>query len=80
MKRVYANSVIEVVDLDDVASGERAIEFCDPSNTDLCFAVVIPEGASWSEATVSLAPRCPEISVAFMLWAIDVAREIFEGK
>ncbi|WP_434588950.1 hypothetical protein [Streptomyces sp. A5-4] len=67
---------IEVIDFDDVSSGEHVIEFRDPqvNRNDSILAISIPEDGAWGGAVVSVDPRVGDIPVAFMIWAIKIAQ------
>lgn len=74
--REFKGRLIEVIDFDDVSSGEHVIEFRDPevSAKESLVAVVVPDSGTWSGAKVSLNPRVPEVSAELMEWAISTAR------
>lgn len=76
--RAFKERFIEVIDFDDVSSGERVIEFRDPSvsGTDSLLAVVVPDGGGWAEARVGLNPWLPEVPAELLAWALSVARDM----
>ncbi|MFI1253667.1 hypothetical protein ACH4U6_07675 [Streptomyces netropsis] len=67
---------IEVIDFDDVTSGERVIEFRDPQvrRNDSILAISVPDEGDWGDATISIDPAAGDVPVAFALWAIKVAQ------
>ncbi|MFF5131778.1 hypothetical protein ACFY41_33265 [Streptomyces syringium] len=67
---------VEVIDFDDVSSGEHVIEFRDPqaSRNGSVLAVTVPEKGQWRDATVSIEPNAGDLSAAFIIWAIKVAQ------
>jgi hypothetical protein len=77
LKQIFNGTEIEVIDFDDVTSGEHVIEFRDSSwNPDeSVVAVAVPDGGSWSDATVSINPHKGDILASFAIWVIGVAEE-----
>ncbi|MGX1886306.1 hypothetical protein [Streptomyces sp. NPDC055287] len=67
---------VDVIDFEDVSSGERVIEFHDPlvRPDETLLAISIPEGGTWGDAVVSISPRVGDVSVDFMVWAIQIAQ------
>jgi hypothetical protein len=81
-KRQFRDRIIELTDFDDVSSGEHVIEFHDPAiaRTGSHIAVIVPEGADWKDATVSINPHVSKISADFVAWAIQTARMLIQGE
>ncbi|MGO4422930.1 hypothetical protein AB4Z54_30575 [Streptomyces sp. MCAF7] len=77
MREVFNGGEIEVVDFDDVTSGEHVIEFQDPAwrPNEAVIAVSVPDGGTWSDAVVSVNPHRGDVPVSFVIWAIGVAEE-----
>jgi hypothetical protein len=77
----FGDSEIEVVDFEDVGAAQRAIEFRyrdGPKVTGFA-AVVIPDGAGWSSALLSIDPKFGDVPIAHIVSLIEVAREIVEA-
>jgi hypothetical protein len=77
LRKIFNGSEIEIIDFDDVTSGEHVIEFRDSSwnPNESVIAVSIPHDGSWSDAIVSISPRRGDLLAAFVIWAIRVAEE-----
>ncbi|WP_188829236.1 hypothetical protein [Nocardia camponoti] len=71
---------ITVVFADDLTTDQRMIEFTDPAlpGPGCHVVVLIPDGGSWLDATVSIDPLISEVPVDFLLWAIEKARAVVE--
>jgi hypothetical protein len=74
---LFDGRMIEVLDISDVISGERVIEFRDHLKwgNDTVVAIAIPDGGHWADATVSINPRVGDIPVGLLVWAIGLAEE-----
>ncbi|WAP55055.1 hypothetical protein [Streptomyces sp. S465] len=77
----FQGKEFDVIDFDDVTSGERVIEFVDPERSAFgsLVAVTISGDGGWGEASVSISPRIQSISAEFMRWALDVAHSKIAG-
>lgn len=70
---------IQIIDIDDV-SGERVLEFVDSDAEELgAVLAVYNSSEEWSRAKVSINPRVDGISVEFMNWALQIARQIMSA-
>lgn len=74
----FGDSEIEVVDFEGVVAGERVIEFRfrDSPKISSFAAVVVPDGADWSSALLSIDPQSGDVSAALMVSLIEVARNL----
>ena len=72
----FGGREIRIVNFDDASVDEHVIEFVDPavSATDAVL-VVFSRGSGWSDARVSTSPKIDGVSVEFMRWALDKARD-----
>lgn len=77
-KKQFKEHIVDVIDVDDVSSGERSIEFRAPVGAEggPHVAVVLPNGGRWADAFVTFRPEISEVSAEFMSWAIDTAKDI----
>jgi hypothetical protein len=68
MREVFNGSEIEVIDFDDVTSGEHVIEFRDPAwrSNEAVIAISVPDGGSWIDAIVSVALHRGDVPVSFV--------------
>ncbi|WP_157620771.1 hypothetical protein [Saccharothrix sp. NRRL B-16348] len=78
MRESFGGREVEVIDFQDVTSGEHVLEFRDTAwrSNEAVLAISVPDGGSWSDAVVSVNPHRGDVPVTFMIWAIGVA----EGK
>jgi len=77
-QRTFQDRSIRIVLFDDVASGERVIEFRDPEllATGSHIAVIIPDGEPWERALVSINPEVAQVPADLLLWAIETAHSM----
>jgi hypothetical protein len=75
--REFEGRSFDVIDFDDVDSGEHVIEFRDVEDVERrsLVAVVVPDGGDWNEALISCNPDFEVISVRLMQWVIAIAQE-----
>lgn len=77
MREFFGGREVEVIDFQDVTSGEHVLEFRDTAwrSNEAVLAISVPDGGSWSDAVVSVNPHRGDVPVTFMIWAIGVAKE-----
>jgi hypothetical protein len=75
IRQVFNGSEIEVIDFDDVTSGDHVLEFRDPAwrSNEAVIAISVRDGGSWSDAALSVNPHRGDVPVSFVIWAIGVA-------
>ncbi|MFD4430165.1 hypothetical protein [Nocardia sp. NPDC058497] len=78
--RYFNGRLIGLVDFEDVVVEQRAIEFTDPAIPvrGSHLAVIVPDDGLWPAAKVQISPDVAEVSVEFVLWAIEKARELVQ--
>ncbi|GAA3458711.1 hypothetical protein ACFFSW_07635 [Saccharothrix longispora] len=77
MRELFGGREVEVIDFQDVTSGEHVLEFRDTAwrSNEAVLAISVPDGGSWSDAVVSVNPHRGDVPVTFMIWAIGVAEK-----
>ncbi|SES18520.1 hypothetical protein [Streptomyces qinglanensis] len=75
----FGDPDIEVINFDDVTSGERVLEFHyrEPSTPRNAFAaIIIPDGGDWSQARLSIDPSLKEVSANLVRALINFSENL----
>ncbi|MBY8854197.1 hypothetical protein K7G98_40560, partial [Saccharothrix sp. MB29] len=65
MRELFGGREVEVIDFQDVTSGEHVLEFRDTAwrSNEAVLAISVPDGGSWSDAVVSVNPHRGDVPV-----------------
>ncbi|MEW2223053.1 hypothetical protein AB0939_27785 [Streptomyces sp. NPDC006990] len=77
----FDDTDIEVINFDDVTSGERVLEFHYryPSAPRNAFAaIIIPDEGDWSQARLSIDPSLKDISANLVRFLINFSEKLLE--
>lgn len=72
----FQGRYVEVIDFDDVSSGEHVIEFraIQEYGNGAVVAVSVPDEGAWEDAMFSINPHVGDVPVSFVIWALQIAK------